>query len=234
MSEREIVIRIRFPRNVRKHWLIAGSIGIVCFGALGYAAITQFTPSTTLTSTQLNANFNDLDSRVKKLEATQLGEQFIPATQVSISTSPAIIKPGSPTAGQNPIVLSIPQGRQGDVLTTASYHANVFGHQVQAASTGYDIVTCCLGSGGSTSCTTDIRDVTVPASAPTFLTGGGGPDLQGTPGVITHLFPVDTTSASGSTPFEVDLICYIRKQSSSGLTAAIVNPTVTAVFIPTN
>jgi len=63
MREREFVVRLRVPQLPRRRWLIIAATAVVCFGALGYAAITTFAPNEVLSATKMNANFQDLDGR---------------------------------------------------------------------------------------------------------------------------------------------------------------------------
>jgi hypothetical protein len=225
----------------KRNFVPAAVVATVGLGAVAYAAIPNvFSTGDLLSSSKLNANFSNLDSRLTNLESTELGEQFVNDV-IFIGNSPAIVKPPNATAGQGPVVLSIPPGRKGQVLINATYTVAVFHHQQQSASTAYEIVTCCLSSGGVAGCqstsnptATGGRDVVIPSSTPTFNDGSGGPDLMEVPGAITHMFSVDTRSANTATPFEADLVCYIRKQSTPGLVAEIVSPMVTGVFLPTN
>lgn len=69
MRERELVIRLRLPRWLRRRWSLAGAVAVVGFGAIVYAAVPNvFSSGEPLSSAKINANFDSLDGRVTATE----------------------------------------------------------------------------------------------------------------------------------------------------------------------
>lgn len=70
MSEREIIIRIKFPQRPRTRWLAGIAAGVLVVAVVTYASVPNtFSPGDSLSASKMNENFAALDARLTALEA---------------------------------------------------------------------------------------------------------------------------------------------------------------------
>lgn len=69
MRNHEIVIQLRLPAAPRRRWLLGLSAGVLGLSALAYATVPNtFNAGDPLSSSKVNANFTQLDTRLAALE----------------------------------------------------------------------------------------------------------------------------------------------------------------------
>lgn len=107
MQDKEIVIRIRFPRWPKRHWLIALGGGLLLLGAAGYAytfaafSLTNPTAGTPVSAATIAANYNAITAKVTELQGIIQKPYFTnPTTGKQYSLAATYCGVTAPTNGQ--------------------------------------------------------------------------------------------------------------------------------------
>jgi len=212
MKNREIVIRLQLPRAPRVRWLVGGAAVILCSSALVYAALTQFTAGTPIKSTDVNANFNNLDTRLASVEAKPAGGKVVAVSAGNNYFDAAV---------HTVATISINAPAAGTVMVASTGWVGFFTH----TNGTQDVMNCCLDSGAACGGSSySYEEYQVPSSWPTV--GGGGANFNMS-WPLSHIAAINVTAAGTVT---ANLNCQATSGDGNGY--IVRNPHLQAFYFP--